>query len=487
MNKNRLLFVLALLVSTYLSVTLLHLGIDKFYYILVGGKKFATFPDLRIQLGIGLSYVFISILYLIWIGKHFQDTPPAVTSRFRDVLKSASPFLVLAFIAYPLGNDIYIYLHSGLMNLNRVNPFVVRAAAFSTELSPYVDWGQTSTYGLVSQAIFTVSAAFVAVHPLVAVYVYKAICLALHTLNGFLIWKWLPHTERHRVAIAYLLHPLLLMEQVSSGHVDLLVSTSLIAFAISYAKWRYWTAFTALWMGLLAKTLPLIWVPLMAIAVLRRGQGKQLFRMISASIAIVGVLTLTILPNVSAWRSLLNPGVEGQFQSSLLAIARFLLDITRIFIAPEWLSFETGQAILLGLVRLTILGFIGFYAWRLWRSDRYWDNTPQKLLEEMGWVTLVLLLIATPWLMPWYSSILITFAALLPRARLFGLTSLAFGLSSSAQYVLASNSSIKSFVSIGLPIAVLIIGSWLLRRRSPTSEVVVTSTNDPLTSENSSL
>lgn len=471
---------------------LLHLGVDKFYYILAGGKKFATFPDFRIQLGIGLSYVFISVLYLIWISKQllsqqFQSASSTVTDRFGDVLKSAAPFLVLAFIAYPLGNDLYIYLHSGLMNLNRVNPFVVRAAAFPTELSPYVDWGQTSTYGLVSQAIFTASAAFVAVHPLVAVYVYKAICLALHVLNGFLIWKWLPQGNRQRVAIAYLLHPLLLMEQVSSGHVDLLVSTSLIGFALSYAKWRYWMAFTALWMGLLAKTLPLIWVPLIAIALLRRGCGQVLFRMISASVAIVGVLTLTILPDVTAWRSLLNPGVEGQFQSSLPAIARFLLDITRIFMAPEWLTLEMGQTLLLGLVRLTIVGFIGFYAWRLWRSDRYWDNTPQKLLEEMGWVTLVLLLFATPWLMPWYSSILITFAALIPRARLFGLTSLAFALSSSAQYVLAGNSSIKSFVSIGLPIAVFVIGSRLLRGNSPSDVSVVSSTVEPLPSENSSL
>jgi alpha-1,6-mannosyltransferase len=90
------------------------------------------------------------------------------------------------------------------------------------------------------------------------------------------------------------------------------------------------------------------------------------------------------------------------------------------------------------------------------------------LLEEMGWTTLFLLLFATSWLMPWYCSILITFAALIPQSRIFGLTTLAFGLSSSAQYALGMNSSLKSLVSIGLPVLTLIISTIVLRSK-PTS------------------
>jgi len=88
------------------------------------------------------------------------------------------------------------------------------------------------------------------------------------------------------------------------------------------------------------------------------------------------------------------------------------------------------------------------------------------LVEDIGWVTLVLLLFATPWLMPWYASIVLTIAALIPRARLFGLTSLAFGLSSSAQYLLQGHSSLKGLVSIGIPLLVLLVGARILKVNS---------------------
>lgn len=463
MKQNSVLTGVALLLATYLSIALTHLGTSKFYYLLAGGRKFPTFPDLHSQLGIGLSYLLLSVLYLIWLEREIHRVNTNSSWKFLNVVKRAGAFLLLAFLAYPLGNDVYIYLHSGLMNLNGVNPFVTRAAAFVTELSPYVDWGQTSTYGPVSQLLFTVSAAFVVIHPFVAVYVFKLFCLALHLLNGYLLWKWLPNGERERIVSLYLLHPLLLVEQVNSAHIDVLVSTSLLLFALSFSRQQFWGAFGTLWFGFLSKTLPILWTPLVAVAFLRLGRWKLLTKMILASGAITLLLTVTVLPGITAWQSLLNPGVSGQFQSSIHAIARFGLDLLRIF-APESMNVSLQRDLLGQFNQVTLLGFLGFYGWRLWRSDRYWKSTPRMLLEEMGWVTMVLMLFATSWLMPWYCSVLLTFAALLPRAHLFGATSLAFGLSSSAQYVLVNNSSIKSLVSVGVPIVVFLVSWWWLGR-----------------------
>lgn len=484
MKQNSGLTGVALLLTTYLSIALTYLGTSKFYYLLAGGRKFPTFPDLPTQLGIGLSYVVLSILYLLWLSREVARVNPRPSWRFLDLVKRTSPFLLLAFIAYPLGNDVYIYLHSGLMNLSNVNPYLVRAAAFTTELSPYVDWGQTSTYGPVSQLLFTISAAFLVVHPFVAVYVFKVFCLALHVFNGYVLWKWLPNGDRERITSLYLLHPLLLMEQVSSAHVDVLVSTSLVLFAISFSRQQFWGAFGALWMGFLSKTLPIIWAPLVAISLLRLGRWKLLTKMIVASGAIALVLSVVFLPSLSAWASLLNPGVSGQYQSSIHAIARFGLDLIRIF-SPDHMNSALEREILNRFAQVTLLGFALFYSWRLWRSDKYWKNTPRMVLEEMGWVTMVLMLFATSWLMPWYSSILITFAALLPKARLFGVTSLAFGLSSSAQYVLVNNSSIKSLVSVGLPIVVFANAWWLLRRDPDESNSIVRADLKALPSYNS--
>jgi alpha-1,6-mannosyltransferase len=458
------------MLTTFLSVVLLYLGVDKFYYVLAGGRKFATFPDLRTQFAIGGAYLALSIVYLIWLAHLLSSSWLHTTWGFRSILLRTLPFWVLAFIAYPLGNDTYLYLHAGLMNLSGANPYLIRAAASVTQLSPYVDWGQTSAYGVVSQALFTFSALFVSISPISALYVFKLICLALHLFNGYLIWRWLPIPERGRVTIAYLLHPVLLMEQVSSAHVDILVSTSLILFALSFANQKLWLAFAALGGGVLGKTLPIIWAPWVAVTLLRQGHWKQLLAMIAASGAIVMGLWLTVMPDFAAWKSILNPGVAGQYQSSLMAIAKFALDLVRIF-SPEQLGIIAQRSILDLLANVTLLGFFGFYSWQLWRSDRRSHNTPQILIEDMGWTTLVLMLFATAWLMPWYCSILITFAALIPQARLFGLTTLAFGLSSSAQYILGMNSSLKSLVSIGLPVLALVIGASMLRTQSaPPSE-----------------
>ena len=51
-----------------------------------------------------------------------------------------------------------------------------------------------------------------------------------------------------------------------------------------------------------------------------------------------------------------------------------------------------------------------------------------NLVSDIGWITLSLLLFATPWLMPWYPSILLPIAALSINAPHFVLTSLTFAL-----------------------------------------------------------
>ncbi len=465
MKKARVLIATALLCATYLSIALVDLGLDKFHYILAGGKKFATFPDPVSQIAIGGSYLGLAIVYLVWFLTRDRRPP---TLRFSSILKKTAVFWVIALIAYPLGNDVYLYLHSGLMNLSGVNPFITRAALFVSELSPFVDWGQTSTYGPISQFLFTIAAAILSIHPILAIYSFKVFCLVLHLFNGYVIWRLLPRDEsdarfnRDQIAIAYLVNPLLLMEQVGSAHIDVLVSTSAIVLMASLAKRRYWGSFIALWGGFLSKTIPLIWVPLVTLFLIRQRQWKLLLDTTLASLGLILVLSASELPGFNAWGSLLNPGVVGQFQSSLPTIGRFGLDLVRILI-PGSIGMSQQQTILLIFTRLTLLGFAGFYGVTLWRSYRQLHYSPSDLVEDMGWVTLVLLLFATPWLMPWYASIGLTIAALIPQARLFGLTSLAFGLSSSAQYLLQGHSALKAMVSIGIPLLTLLIGSRLLK------------------------
>ena len=442
---------MALICAVYLSVGLVVLGLDKFYFIMAGGQKFATFPNWNSQLGIGLSYLSLQLLYLFWLLRTKQ---PDKSPGFINILSCTAVFLALALLAYPLGDDIYLYLHFGLMNLSGLNPLIHKASSFTSQLSPFVDWGQTSTYGSVSQLLFTVFAAVVPKSPIIAIYLFKSFCLCLHILNGYLIWRLLP-LPRGKITMAYLLNPLLLMEQVGSAHIDILVSTSLIILIGSLAKQRYILAFLALWGGFLAKTLPLIWMPLVAIFLVKQRYWKQLVWVVALSLVLLIVLWATDIPGLGAWASLFNPGVSGKYHASLHALVQSWLNLFRLS-SPRLMPLYHEKQILYKLTQCTSIGFAAVYGWVAWRGYVKRYNSQLHLIMDIGWVTLGLLLFATPWLMPWYASVLLPIVALIPQAQLFGLTSLMFCLSSSAVYLLQGLNGIESIVAISLPTFVLI-------------------------------
>lgn len=455
-----LLLGLTVPLAVYLTVSLTILGLEKYHYILAGGKKFATFPNQDSFLSISLAYLALVVLHFFWV---IGSDRPYAMAKFSQVLKRCSLFLLLAWIAYPLGNDVYLYLHVGWMNLFQTDPFTTPAGDFLSPLTPFVDWKQTSTYGPFSQLVFTLSAIAGFLHPIMAVYVFKTLCLGLHILNGYLVWKILPAAQRGKLAIAYLLAPVLLVEQVASAHVDVFVNTSILLTALCVFSRRYATAFLALWGGFLAKTIPILWMPLLALYLLRTQRWKQLILGLLLSGAIATLLTLTVLPGLPAWRSLFNPGVTGQFQSSLHALIRAGLE-TLPYFRPNAPPPSIYKYWLLDLSRYTLMAFIGFYLFTCLRMfRRHYKAT--HLLADMGWVTLVLMLYATAWLMPWYVSILYAIAVTIPQSRLLGLTVLTFGISSSAMYVLQGDAGLRSLCAVGLPTIVLLMGALFQRRK----------------------
>lgn len=444
------------------------LGLEKYHYILAGGKKFATFPNDTSYWGISSAYLALMLLHLIGVLGSDRLHQLAKFSKFTDLLKLTGAFLLLALAAYPLGNDVYLYLHVGLMNLSGVDPFLTPAGEFLSQLTPFVDWKQTSTYGSISQLLFTLSALATEVHPVVAVYGFKVICLVAHVFNGYLVWRIVPH-QREKLTIAYLLCPLLLVEQVGSAHVDVFVCTSILLTAVCLFTKRFATAFLTLWAGLLAKTIPVIWMPLLALFLVRQQRWKQLATGIWVCVSVTIVLSLTVFTSFAEWQSLLNPGVTGQYQSSIHALVRAGLETLPFFIATAPPPSQYKPALLL-LSRYTLLGFALFYTWTAFYLCYRRDYTVANLLEDMGWVTLVLMLYATSWLMPWYVSILYAIAVVIPHARLFGLATLLFGVSSSAMYLLQNDAGLRSLVAIGLPTLALIVGRVLIRPKPEMSD-----------------
>ncbi len=453
LKNQKILYAAALAASIIFCIAMTSMGITKFYSVSQGGENYNDFPTSGfsvIRLLINGSYLIATFTYIIWLIQKRQTT-----SSFRDICKYAIPFLALALIAYPVSSDIYLYLHYGAMTLHKINPYLNSADNFVSNLSPFLHWQATSTYGPVSIFFFALSAVAVTISPLLGVYLFKIICVLVHTLNAYLIWRLVTNSEhRSLITMAYLINPMLLNEQIANAHLDVLVANTLIVLIGCLYHRRYISAVLAIWVGFLVKTLPIIWLPLVLAFLCKQRRWRDLAASVLLSLLIIAVITSTFLPTVSAWRSLLNPGVSGATARSF----HHLISICLSFF-PN-VSFETSQSVLSFLKQLTYLSWIAFYTWTLIKSYFRPNNAEINLVSDIGWTTLTLFLFATPWLMPWYPSILLPMAALSINSPNFVLTSLTFCLSPSIILGAGSGkqliSLITGFVSVVPPTALLI-------------------------------
>ena len=421
LKNQKILYAAALAASLVYCIAMTSMGITKYYSVLQGGENYNDFPTSGfslIRVITNGSYLIALVVYVIWL---FQKKH--VGSTFLDICKYSLPWMALAFIAYPLSNDIYMYLHYGVMSLNKINPYLNTSDSFVSSLSPFMHWFQTSTYGPVSLFFFSVSALAVPISPLVGVYFFKIICLCVHTLNAYLIWRLLKNPEnRSLIAMAYLLNPMLLNEQIVNAHLDVLLANTLIVFIGCIYYQRYVLAILAIWVGFLVKTLPLIWFPLVFAFLCKQRRWRDLAAVSLLSLLIITVITYTFLPTVAAWKSLLNPGVSSVTARSFHHLINLCLNFF-----PN-ITFETRQSILSFLKVFSYCIWMIYYLVTLLKSYFRSNYSEINLVSDIGWITLSLFLFATPWLMPWYPSILLPIAALSINAPHFVLTSLTFAL-----------------------------------------------------------
>lgn len=462
-RNKKLLFVLALIFSLIFCAELTVIGLEKFYSVPSDIREYQkAFPNTFTKLIVDIAYFSLTIIYVTWLLQKNRKQNNFLS--FLDLLKYAGIFLIIAFLTYPHSTDIYLYLHYGLMGLNGINPYINAANSLTSPLSAFLAWSQTSTYGPISQLFFMSAASTVQVSPVLGVYVFKLFCVLIHGINAYLIWHLLKtSTYRSKITLAYLLNPLLLSEHVASAHVDVFVANALIILIGCLSRRYYVAGFLAIWLGFLEKTLPVIWLPLVLSFLVSKQRWKDLAIAGFLSSIIIIILSNTVLPTIESWKSLVNPGVGGRTAISL----HYLLN-SSFHLFPH-IAIETKKNILSGFTLVTYVGFASHYLWTLLQSYFRRSYSEANLISDIGWTTLILFLFATPWLMPWYASVLLPVTALSTTSPLFVLTSLTFSLASNLIYGVAGEgvsvfTIIASVTVVGLPIAMLLLGPKLLRR-----------------------
>ncbi|MBD2297620.1 hypothetical protein [Nostoc sp. FACHB-190] len=448
-QKSIFITYVATILAICLAIDTSWLGISKFIELQAHtGGRYPIFPNLFSQLRTGLEYLTLNIIYLFWLRNNFSIK----NLKFQNILKNSTLFLIIAFLAYPLGNDVYLYLQYGVMNLNHVNPFIQGAGNFSSHLSPFLRWGQTSTYGPIAQIFFVIGALFTSIHIILGIYVLKLLFLIFHLVNTYLIYSLLNNSQAQTiVTIFYVINPLILFEQVTNAHLDVLVGTTLLLSFICFKYCRYVWLIVTLVCGFFTKTIPIIYIPLVLVRLVKEKKWKSLALATSIIIIVILILERTILPTIGTWKSLLNPGATGASAS----LHKILLVL-----------FSSGSNELLPKLQLiTYIGFAVYYCFillKIFSNNNYKIN---DLILDIGRITLVLFLFATAWNMPWYVSLILPMTALLNfKNHVFLFTSLAFYLSSSCYYLLASFHVLQSIVMVGLPILGFLFSPQLQRQ-----------------------
>ncbi|MBE9009594.1 hypothetical protein IQ250_05180 [Pseudanabaenaceae cyanobacterium LEGE 13415] len=453
MPKQRTLYLAALILSIVLAIqlTLIQLNVR-------GILSTASFSLLVRRRFVSLEFIALCGLYLIWLIK---SRPQTTATRFLDLLKPASLLLLFAWIAHPMTSDIQLYLQYGLMSLYRVNPYLTNAVDFESVMSTFLDWTQTSTYGVVSLLIFAIPAKFVETNVFLGVYIFKLICVIFHVLNSYLIWRALKATTyRDKVTLAYLLSPIIVFEHIVEAHLDVILCTALIAIDQFLKARRYLLGLIAAGVGFLTKTLPIIWMPLIGMYLIRERRWKTITKFAVICAIAVLMLYLTVFPTIDAWKSILNPGVKDMTAGSWHTVLQGILLRTQLIEGST-------QALIFTLFdRFTLLLFAAYYGVTLYQIYRNRAIRESELMVKIGWVTFVLFAFATPWYRSWYASILLPIAALNLQSPFFAITSFVFAsvstiASLSLGYETNTAGIIAAILTMGSAIAVLLLRSQI--------------------------
>ncbi|VXD17895.1 conserved membrane hypothetical protein [Planktothrix serta PCC 8927] len=398
----------------------------------------------------GVEYTLLNGIYILWLVKGIRSHPSSDQTAeadryslqdFSTLIKPGAIFLIAAWMSYPATTDPYLYLHYGMVALSSYNPYLVPAGDFTSQFSSLSPWSQTATYGPISLAFFMIAAATSSISIGVGIYSLKTLFLLIHLLNSYLIWNQVKTFERGNfITIAYLINPIILFEQVGNARVDVLLCTALILLVKFLIEGRYVRSVAAIWLGILSKTLPIIWAPLLGVFLLKLRRWKSIAFSLFLSIMLLFILSQTLLTEAHAWISLLNPGVAWHNAGSFHDILNRLLTLAKPFLPALIVQKQAGLVWLFKIC--TYILYCLYYAWICLRTFFRRHYTAFELILDLGWVTLTLFLFATPWYQPWYATVLICFVALLNfRSPFFCFVALTYSVCSTVVYYLFAGGS----------------------------------------------
>lgn len=364
-----------------------------------------------VWLGVAISIALVSGIFLV--GWRIVSRARAPVSWPILLAVPLAVALCLVF-TYPLtAGDLFDYLALGHLTVfHDANPFTQFPAQFASD--PFVRYAAwrffPSAYGPLWEIMAAGLARLAASDLWTGILLMKAqalLSLALvSALTAWLVWQRRRSPLAVQQALFLLLwNPLLLFDIAGNAHNDLwMVLGLLLAVALAERR-RFDLALTALTAGALVKFVPLLIMPLLATAAVRRLGWRQAVRQLAVGLALSLLLAwLCYRPFWPLADPLRLAQRSGLNTTSILTLVREIIS--------AWADVETANASAAHLGQAVLAGLVGLSVWRLWRAPA------RSFTLAVAHLLLAILLLATAWFQTWYLVWVWPLLALRPRARL---------------------------------------------------------------------
>gem|GEM_PF-2794173 len=270
----------------------------------------ALHPFLMLAVMVAISGMYL--LLLRWFRSMPHEQQPRLRMLMGFAVAASLPLLVLPNL---LSSDIYSYIAFGrVAAVHGGNPFVEPPSTYAVDpLYRWVNWKHVaSVYGpgwIYPSIGLTVIVNSINQHVITYVLAYKLLALALHLLNGVLIWSSLERAcpeQRTWGTALYLLSPLALIEFVGNAHNDVLMITFILLGVWLHLRGYWYGTIAALTLAVLTKWIALPLLPLYGLALLWQAPTwpRGIFKAVSSLIIFAGLCIGLYRPYWEGWRTL---------------------------------------------------------------------------------------------------------------------------------------------------------------------------------------
>jgi len=343
-----------------------------------------------------LYYILLFAAYL------FQYKSVSSEVRVRQVYLMGILFRLSLLLLVPnLSDDVYRFIWDGRLTAHGINPFTHPPAYFLSN-PEFEEMGLTSSlyelfsknthssYPPFNQFIFALSVILSPDSLFGSILVMRLLIIAFEIANIFLIKKLLTlYDIPQKRGLLYVLNPLVILELTGNLHFEVFMIFFLLLSLWYLHKSRFLTAGFAFGMSILAKLIPLMYLPFLWI---RLGK-KSGFLFVLAS---GGVIFMGFLPFLR-----IDPA-EGFLSSLALYFYKLEFNASIYFIVRQIGYWITGYNII--YLAGPLLGFISFLLIIFFSSSSYVKN--KSIIEIWMWLLMIYFAMTTT-LHPWYITTLL--------------------------------------------------------------------------------